>query len=114
MIGYDSDIQFVKTRVRAPELDTRARDLETVASEQVEVIKAKITGIKVTEEWANKEKQKALSQLEQTTDESERKRLQEAVEYFDQVNIQAKRRYNEIVENQFKRMNSIINDDKTR
>jgi hypothetical protein len=46
--------------------------------------------------------------LEQTTDERE-----EAVEYFDQVNIHVKRCFNEIVENHFKRMNSIIND-KTR
>ena len=57
------------------------------------------------------EREKATRQLEQTTDESERQKLQDSVQYFDQMEIQAKRRYNEVVQNQFERINTIINDE---
>jgi hypothetical protein len=79
--------------------------------EQTVAMKAKIDSFKATEDWAKKEKEKATRQLEQTTDETERQKLKESVQYFDQMEIQARRRYNEVVQNQFKRIDSIIKDE---
>ena len=87
------------------------RDLETVAPEQVESIKAKIRSFKVTEEWAKREREKAMKQLLQTSDENEKKTLNDLIDYYERVEVQAKRRYNEVVENQFKRVNEIIRDE---
>jgi hypothetical protein len=87
------------------------RDIETVAPEQSITLKSKVESFKITEDWAKKEKEKAKSQLEQTTDENERRQLQETLQYYDQMEIQAKRRYNEVVVNQLKRINTIISDE---
>ena len=90
--------------------DPKTRDEETVAPEQTEVIKSKLASFKETEEWAKKGKNKAIKQLQETTDENERQQLEENIQYFDQMEIQANRRYRELEQNQFKRMNAIIND----
>ena len=37
--------------------------------------------------------------------------MQELVTYYDHLELQARRRYNEVVKNQFKRVNEIINDE---
>ena len=103
LIGYLDEQQNQETVV--------SRDQETVAPEQTLAMKAKIDSFKATEDWARKEKEKANRQLEQTTDETERQKLKESVQYFDQMEIQAKRRYNEVIQNQFKRINTIINDE---
>jgi hypothetical protein len=87
------------------------RDAETVAPEQTIALKSKVDSFKITEDWAKKEKQKAKTQLEQTSDENERKKLQGLVDYYDQMENHAKMRYNEVVENQLKRINTIINDE---
>jgi len=100
LIGYTTEETIPKTR-----------DEETVASQQTVVLKAKVDSFKATEEWARKEKAKATRQLEQTTNESKRQQLQDFVQYFDQIEIQAKRRYNEVLQNQFKRVNALINDE---
>ena len=86
------------------------RNMDTVSPEQTQVIKTKITSFKATQEWANKEKEKANRQLKLETDETRRKELEDSVVYYDQMEIQAKRRYSELVENQLKRINSVIND----
>jgi len=88
-----------------------SRDLETVAPEQTESIKSKIRSFKITEEWARKEREKAIKELQRATDENEKKKLNEVVEYYDQMEVQAKRRYDEVIENQFKRVNEIIRDE---
>ena len=103
LIGYLDEQQNQET--------VASRDQETVAPEQTLAMKAKIDSFKATEDWARKEKEKANRQLEQTTDETERQKLKESVQYFDQMEIQAKRRYNEVIQNQFKRINTIINDE---
>ena len=87
------------------------RDVETVAPEQTAALKSKVDSFKITEEWAKKEKQKAKTQLEQTSDVNERKKLQGLVDYYDQMENHAKMRYNEVVQNQLKRINTIINDE---
>jgi hypothetical protein len=87
------------------------RDIETVAPEQSISVKSKVDSFKVTEDWARKEREKAERQLNETSDEKERKKLQDLVQYYDQMEIQAKRRYSEVLQNQFKRINSIINDE---
>jgi hypothetical protein len=87
------------------------RDVETVAPEQTIAVKSKVDSFKITEEWAKKEKEKAKSQLEQITDENEQKKLQELIKYYEQMEIQANRRYNEVVLNQLKRINTIISDE---
>ena len=88
-----------------------SRELETVAPEQTESIKSKIRSFKITEEWARKEREKATKELQRATGENEKKKLNELVEYYDQMEVQAKRRYNEVIENQFKRVNEIIRDE---
>jgi hypothetical protein len=95
----------------AEEPKQRTRDIETVAPEQSISVKSKVDSFKVTEDWARKERQKAERQLNETSDENERKKMQENVQYYDQIEIQAKRRYNEVVQNQFKRINTVINDE---
>ena len=87
------------------------RDVETVAPEQTIAVKSKVDSFKITEEWAKKEKDKAKRQLEQTTDENEQKKLQELIKYYEQLENQANRRYNEVVESQLKRINTIISDE---
>ena len=90
-----------------------SRDLETVSPEQTLAIKEKIRSFKVSEDWAKREKEKAEKQLSQATNENDRKTLKESITYYEQIELQARRRYNEVVDNQFKRVNEIIND-KTR
>ena len=91
--------------------ETATRDIETVAPEQTAAIKAKADSFKATEDWAKKEKEKAVSQLKETSDENERQQLQGTIQEFDQIEIQARRRYHEIAENQLRRINSVINDE---
>jgi hypothetical protein len=88
----------------------QSRDLGTVAPEQSQAIKAKIESFKTTENWARTEKEKTMRQLENTLDENTKNKLRETVEYYNQMEIQAKRRYSEIVQNQLQRVNEIIND----
>src|SRR5271155_527427 len=68
LIGYNSEIESVKTA-------DQARDLETVLPQQTEVINSKIKSFKVTEAWAKDEKEKATRQLEQTADINEKQKL---------------------------------------
>lgn len=108
LIGYVTEEEtHPKTRYE----DVQTRDEQTVAPEQTAVMKAKVDSFKATADWAKKEKAKAIRQLEQTTNASERQKLQESVQYFDQIEIQANRRYSEVMQNQFKRVNAIINDE---
>ena len=116
--GSSLSLYSAKTLMRNP--DTRKflqligymdREQETVAPEQSLSVRSKVDSFKTTENWARKEKQKAQQQLNQTSDENERKRMQESVQYYDQLEIQAKRRYSEIEQNQFKRINAIIADE---
>jgi len=108
-IQSDRDLQTIAPEQAAPE----ARELETVSPEQAQSIKEKIRSFKVTEDWAKKEKEKALKQLGQTRNENDRKTLKESITYYEQLQLQARRRYNEVVASQFKRVNEVIND-KTR
>ena len=114
MIGYDTDVTKPKTIatdvVRSRQSE---RDLGTVAPEQVAALKAKIDSFKVTEQWAKNEKEKAIKQLGTTTGDAEKQTLTESIQYFEQMEQQAKRRYNEMTSNQIKRLNEIISD-KTR
>jgi hypothetical protein len=87
------------------------RDVETVVPEQTVAMQSKIDSFKITEDWAKQEKENATRQLEQTSDQGERLKLQESVQYFDRMEAQARRRYNEVVQNQFKRINTVIHDE---
>jgi len=49
--------------------------------------------------------------LQNTVDETEKQRLQEKIQRYDQLEIQARRRYKDVTQNQFKRINEIINDE---
>jgi hypothetical protein len=91
--------------------EPKSREMETVAPEQTAAIKSKADSFKVTEDWAKAEKDKAAGQLEITTDEEARRTLEESMQEFEQLEVQARRRYNEIAQNQFKRINTIINDE---
>jgi len=106
LIGYNPEESLVKTA-------DQARDLETVSPRQTEAIKSKIRSFKITEEWAKDEKEKATRQLEQTADANEKQKLKDLVTYYEQMELQARRRSNEVIQNQFQRVNEIIND-KTR
>jgi len=87
------------------------RDKQTVAPEQATAIERKIESFKITENWAKKEKQKATRELQNTTDENEKQKLQGLIQRYRQMEIHARRRYNEVMQNQFKRINAIINDE---
>jgi len=100
LIGYLSD-----------ETQPKSREMETVAPEQTAAMKAKADSFKATEEWAKREKEKAARQLEKTTDEEGRQTLEGTVQEFEEMEIEARRRYNEVAQNQFKRINAIINDE---
>jgi len=88
-----------------------SRDLETVQPEQSFAIKEKIKSIKVTETWAKTEKEKAKKQMLEDSTAEDRKKLRDLITYYEQIELQAKRRYNEVVSNQLKRMNEIIHDE---
>jgi len=120
-IGYTADARSIASN-RLQEAETvgetskfetpaRSRDLETVAPEQTEAINEKIKSFKITEDWAKKEKNKAEQQLEENRDATKNNELKELVSYYEQMELQAQRRYNEIVQNQFKRVNEIIHDE---
>ena len=106
LIGYNSEVLSVK-------IAEQERDLETVSPQQTEAIKSKIRSFKITEEWAKDERDKATRQLEQTADVNEKQKLKDLVTYYEQIELQARRRSNEVIQNQFQRLNEIIND-KTR
>src|SRR5271165_7033030 len=106
LIGYNSEESLIKTA-------DQTRDLETVSPKQTDAIKSKIRSFKITEEWAKDEKEKATRQLEQTADVNEKQKLKDLVTYYEQMELQARRRSNEVIENQFQRVNEIFND-KTR
>ena len=106
MIGYNPEVLSVKTA-------EQVRELETVSPRQTEAIKSKIKSFKITEEWARDEKEKATRQLAETADVNEKQKLKDLVSYYEQLELQAKRRSNEVIQNQFQRINEIIND-KTR
>ena len=95
LIGYNSEIKLVKP-------DEQTRDLETVSPQQTEVIKSKIKSFKITEEWAKDEKDKTTKQLQQSTDANEKSKLKELVSYYEQMELQARRRSNEVIQNNFK------------
>src|SRR5208282_3645132 len=82
----------------------------TVSPRQTEAIKSKIKSFKITEEWAKDEKEKATQQLAQSTDANEKQKLKDLVGYYEQMELQARRRSNEVIQNQFQRVNEIIND----
>jgi hypothetical protein len=74
LIGYTSEKQTSPMAMR---------DVETVMPEQTVAMQSKIDSFKITEDWAKQEKEKATRQLEQTSDQGERLKLQESVQYFD-------------------------------
>ena len=49
--------------------------------------------------------------MQNTVDETEKQKLQEKIQVYDQLEIQARRRYKDVTQNQFKRINEIINDE---
>jgi len=49
--------------------------------------------------------------LQNTGDETKKQKLQEIIQGYDQLEIQARRRYKDVMQNQFKRINEIINDE---
>ena len=51
--------------------------MQTVVPEQAISIKSKIESFKITEDWAKKEKEKAIRELQNTVDETEKQKLQE-------------------------------------
>ena len=53
------------------------REIQTVGPEQAESIKSKIESFKITEDWAKQEKKKAIRELQNTVDETEKQKLQE-------------------------------------
>jgi len=61
------------------------RDEQTVAPEQATAIKSKIESFKITENWAKKEKQKATRELQNTTDENEKQKLQGLIQRYEQM-----------------------------
>ena len=87
------------------------RERQTVAPEQTTSIKSKTESFKLTENWAKQKKEEATEQLEQATEESEKERLRNQIQDYEQMEIQALRRYNEVMQNQLKRINYIINDE---
>jgi len=97
---------------QAPDQESELeREIQTVGPKQAEFIKSKIQSFKITEDWAKKEEEKANRELQNTVDETEKQKLQEKVQEYDQLEIQARRIYNEVTQNQFKRINDIINDE---
>jgi len=87
------------------------REMRTVNPEQAESIKSKIASFKITEDWAKKEKEKAIRELQNTVDETGKQKLQEKIQVCNQLEIQARRRYRDVTQNQFKRIKEIINDE---
>ena len=71
--------------------------MQTVNPEQAKSIKSKIESFKITEDWAKKEKEKAIRELQNTGDETKKQKLQEIIQGYDQLEIQARRRYKDIV-----------------
>ena len=71
--------------------------MQTVNPGQAVSIKSKIESFKITEDWAKKEKEKAIRELQNTVDETEKQKLQEIIKGYDQLEIQARRRYKDIV-----------------
>ena len=67
------------------------REMQTVNPGQAEAIKSKIESFKITEDWAKKEKEKAIRELQNTVDETEKQKLQEKIQAYDQLEIQARR-----------------------
>lgn len=119
-LGGKTNLYSVKSLTTSPDgteflgvIGYEDRNIDTASPEQIKVIRSKINSFKATEEWANKEKQTASTQLKIETEETKRKKLEGSIVSYDQMEIQAKSRYNEIVENQLKKINSVIND-KTR
>jgi hypothetical protein len=111
-LGYPPQKQpetSAQTSVKEPEV----RDLLTVDPAQTEVVQSKIESFKITKDWAKKEREKAEKQFNETFDESKKAKLKELILYYEQMELQATRRYNELIQNQFRRINEIIND-KTR
>jgi len=49
--------------------------------------------------------------LQNTADENEKQKLQDLIQRYEQMKIHASKRYNKVMQNQFKRMNTIINDE---
>ena len=50
------------------------REMQTVNPGQAEAIKSKIESFKITEDWAKKEKEKAIRELQNTVDETEKQK----------------------------------------
>src|SRR5271163_1831059 len=94
LIGYNPEESIVKTA-------DQTRDLETVSPRQTDAIKSKIRSFKITEEWAKEEKDKVTRQLEQAADVNEKQKLKDLVTYYEQMELQARRRSNEVIQNQF-------------
>ena len=85
LIGYNSEVELVKTA-------DQARDLETVSPRQTDAIKSKIRSFKITEEWARDEKEKATRQLEQTADVNEKQKLKDLVTYYEQISSSSQKK----------------------
>ena len=49
--------------------------------------------------------------MRNTVDETEKQILQEKIQAYNQLEIQAKMRYKDVTQNQFKRIDEIINDE---
>ena len=108
---FSSDVVCCLVRLVCQAEHALEREMQTVNPGQAEAIKSKIESFKITEDWAKKEKEKAIRELQNTVDETEKQKLQEKIQAYDQLEIQARRRYKDVTQNQFKRISEIINDE---
>lgn len=90
-------LRLIGYKERSTLTPEQTRDLETVSPNQTTAIKSKIDSFKITENWAKEEKEKLVNQLSHTTDQAEIKRINDSIKYFENMETQAKERYNEIV-----------------
>jgi len=107
--NYDTR-EFLRLAATEQKLELE-REMQTVNPEQAESIKSKIASFKITEDRAKKEKEKATRELQNTADETGKQKLQEKIQVCNQLEIQARRRYRDATQNQFKRIKEIINDE---
>jgi len=85
---------YKKQAATAPEQGLE-RDEQTVAPEQATAIESKIERFKITENWAKK--QKATRELQNTTDENKKQKLQGLIQRYEQMKIYARKRYNKVM-----------------
>jgi len=66
-------------------MQSMERERQTVAPKQATSIKSKTESFKLTENWAKQKKEETTEQLEQATEESEKERLRNQIQDYDQM-----------------------------